>query len=363
MIDAATAELSKDSPENASNLQSLSWGALAVGGIFACSSSGLMVEEFGPKITFVCIAACSLAILIPALLRWLPERQIPKEQSRLDMALLRKHRRVTMLAVSMTLASVSLSVLQVVVEHPHARGVFTVTVAVLIAIGVYVALQNITPLLARTALFIFLQSCLQPGLGEAMFMWLKESPDGPLFSAKVLGWMDCFGNIGLLLGVTLYNKYLTGVSYQRIFLFAQIAMIFSNLLDLILVKRWNLLLGIPDLFFMIGDDTFSAIMGRFFSMPMMVLAAKVCPDNIEATLFALLMALSNLGYAVSSFFGVTLCEVFGVVGDNFDNLPEAVIAKSLFRLLAIPLIFLLVPNLTPLDPIPAADSTATQDDQ
>jgi len=164
----------------------------------------------------------------------------------------------------------------------------------------------------------------------------------------------------LLLGVTLYNKYFTGVSYRRIFLVAQIAMIFSNMFDFVLVKRWNLLLGIPDIVFMVGDDTFTAVMGRFFSMPMFVLAAKVCPDNIEATLFALLMALSNLGSAVSSFFGVTLCEFFGIVGDSFEHLPEAVLTKALFRLLPIPLIFLLVPDLTPLDPIPAAEGTTTE---
>merc|ERR1712014_500868 len=103
-------------------------------------------------------------------------------------------------------------------------------------------------------------------------------------------------------------------------------------------------------------------MGRFFSMPMFVLAAKVCPDNIEATLFALLMALSNFGHALSTFLGVALCEFYGIVDDKFDNLPEAVIAKSLFRILPIPLILLLVPKLTPLDPIPAADMTAPQDD-
>jgi len=214
------------------------------------------------------------------------------------------------------------------------------------------ALRNITPLLAKTALFIFLRECLQPNLGDAFFVWLKDSPEGPQFSATLMGWMDCFGSVGLLLGITLYNKYLTEVSYRNIFLFAQVAMVFSNMSDLVLVKRWNLTLGIPDFIFIAGDDTLATIISRFFTMPLFVLASKVCPDNIEATLFALLMALSNFGSSVSNYFGVTLCEVFGIVGDNFDNMPEAVIAKSLCRLLPIPLIFLLVPNLTPCDSIP-----------
>merc|ERR1719401_267293 len=121
MIDASTAEFSKNSPEHASNLQSLSWGALSIGGIFACSTSGLFIETFGPKGTFVCIAACSLGILVPSILRWLPERRVPKEQTRLDMSLLIKHRGVTMSAAGMTLATLSLSVLQVLVDDPHVQ--------------------------------------------------------------------------------------------------------------------------------------------------------------------------------------------------------------------------------------------------
>jgi len=167
----------------------------------------------------------------------------------------------------------------------------------------------------------------------------------------MLGWIECFGYLGLFGGVIIYNKYLTRVSYRKIFFFAQLAMVFINLFDFVLVKRWNLALGIPDIWFIVGDSALATVIGRFFSMPMFVLAAKVCPDNIEATLFAMLMALSNFGTSVSDFFGVTLCELFGVVGNNYDRLPEAVITKSLCRLLPIPLIFLLVPNITPADPV------------
>jgi folate/biopterin transporter len=353
MIDGTTAELSKKAPEHASDLQSLSWGALSIGGICACSTSGLLIEYVGPQKLFLILCCCSLAIVIPAMLRWLPEQRVAKEDRRLNTSLLFENKWVVLLAALMTLVSVSLSAMNVLVDNPHARGIFTLVAGFAIAIGVYMSLRNISPLLAKTALFIFLRECMQPGLGDAMFIWLKDYPEGPQFSARVMGWMDCFGYVGLLLGVTLYNKYLTHVSYQKIFLIAQVAMVLANMFDLVLVKRWNLLLDIPDIVFIAGDDTFTTIMGRFFSMPMLVLASKVCPDGLEATLFALLMALSNFGAAISQFFGVTLCEVFGIVGDSFDRLPDAVIAKSLFRLVPIPLIFLLVPNLRPCDPVPA----------
>jgi len=356
MIDATTAQLSKSSPESASDLQSLCWGALAIGGLGAAATSGMLVEALGPHHLFLLVSVCPLASVVPGLLRWLPEQRVPRGERRFNPEFLRQHRPITLLALFMTAASVSLSVMQVVTEDARIRGAATLACGALLACFVWRQLRGVTPLLAKTAIFIFLRECMQPSLGDPMFMWMSHYEDGPKFSAKVLGWVDCFGYLGLLLGVTLYNKYLTSVSYRKIFTIAQVALVFSNLSDLILVKRWNRdYLGIPDIVFIMGDDAVTTCMSRFFVMPLFVLASKVCPDNVEATLFALLMALSNFGSSIGTFFGVSLCEAFGIVGDNFDRLPEAVVAKSLFRLLPIPLIFLLVPNLSPNDPIDAEE--------
>jgi len=353
LIDASTAELSKGAPARASDLQSLSWGALSIGGMVACGTKGPLKELLGSKGLFLVLVLCSLSLLVPSLLRVLPERRLPREHYfRPQLVTLTRHSGISALAAFMSALAVSLSVLQVVISDAKIRGAVTLSCGILLAIGLYVVLKRVSPVLARTALFIFLKNCSQPGLGEAMFVWLTKYPGGPRFRPAVLGWIDCFGSVSLLLGVIIYNKYLTTVSYQRIFLMAQLALVLSNVFDYVLVQRWNLAMGIPDVVFMIGDDAFTAVMGRFITMPMMVLASKVCPDNIEATLFAMLMSLANFGGSVSEFFGVTLCEAFGIVNDNFDHLPAAIVTKALTRLLPIPLIFLLVPNLTPSDPVP-----------
>mmetsp|Transcript_120684 Transcript_120684/g.303504 ORF Transcript_120684/g.303504 Transcript_120684/m.303504 type:complete len:639 (-) Transcript_120684:232-2148(-) len=351
IIDASTAELSKVAPERASDLQSLSWGALSVGGLMACALKGPLEEIIGAKKILLGLVVCSAGILVPGLLRWLPEQRLPPGQRwKLNTKVFCQHRGVSLLAAYMSVSAVLLSVMQVVVDDKYARGAITVMSGIVLSIGVYATLRHITPILAKTALFIFLRQCLQPGLGEAMFVWLTKAEEGPKFSPTMLGWIDCFGSFSLLLGITIYNKYLTRVSYRKIFLIAQISTVFSNLFDYVLVMRWNRALGIPDALFIIGDDAFTVVMSRFFSMPLFVLAAKVCPDSLEATLFAMLMSLSNFGSTISEFAGVTLCEAFGV-DKNFDMLPEAIITKSLCRLLPIPLILMLVPNLTPCDPI------------
>jgi len=264
-----------------------------------------------------------------------------------------------MLAVYMSTTAVILAILQIAVDNQVARGIVTIVCAIVLIIGLFTALKGVSKILAKTAIFIFLQAALQPGYGEAHFQWLKNCPWGPKFSVTVLSWVDCFGSLGLLVGVTIYNKYLSEVSYRRIFMGAQLTMVISSFFDLVMVKRWNLAIGIPDIAMLIGDDAFTSTMSRFFAMPMFILAAKVCPENAEATLFAMLMALSNFGNSVAQFIGVSLLEAFGVVNQNYDHYSLAVIVKTCFRFAVIGIIPLLVPDLKPTDPIPLLEEKAS----
>ncbi|CAE7241427.1 unnamed protein product, partial [Symbiodinium pilosum] len=294
-----------------------------------------------------------VCLVVPVMLGWLPEERIPGAGCcRVTLSQFRKHPSVSRVAVVMTLVSSTLSVVQVLVPDKRVRAAVTLLCAVVVGTQSYRSLKQITPYLGRTGLFIFLRQCLRPGLGETMFKWLTDHPGGPQLGAAKLGFVDCFGSLGLLCGICIYNKYMTNWSFRRIFVTAQLAYFFTQLLEVVLVMRWNLVIGIPDFLFLVGDDAFDLMVSRFFFVPMCVLAAKVCPPNLEATLCATLLSLGNFGVAVSGFLGVTICEMWGLVGDNFDNLPYASLAKACMALLPIPFIFVLTPAFTPNDPVP-----------
>lgn len=55
-------------------------------------------------------------------------------------------------------------------------------------------------------------------------------------------------------------------------------------------------------------------------MPILVLAARMCPEGVEATLFATLMSLLNGGGSVGNVLGAALTAALGVTSTNFDNL-------------------------------------------
>lgn len=81
-------------------------------------------------------------------------------------------------------------------------------------------------------------------------------------------------------------------------------------------------------------------------MPVLVLAAKLCPEGMEATLFATLMSISNGGSVLGGLIGAGLTQMFGVTKDSFDNLSTLIILCNLSSLLPLPLLRLL-PQETP----------------
>ena len=120
-------------------------------------------------------------------------------------------------------------------------------------------------------------------------------------------------------------------------------------MDIIIVSRWNQLVGFPDAAMLIGDLTLYPMARRFVMMPMFVLASKVCPDGAEATLYAMLMSLSNFGNTVAIYSGSFLVVLFGVKEDNYNNFVWVIVTKSLCRLLPILFIPFLIPDGSPQD--------------
>lgn len=88
-------------------------------------------------------------------------------------------------------------------------------------------------------------------------------------------------------------------------------------------------------------------------MPVLVLAAQLCPEGVEATLFASLMSVMNAASALGEALGAGLTAMLGVTADNFHNLIWLVLTCNLLALLPLAFIGL----------IPAGEVTAQEDDK
>ncbi|NJN86190.1 MAG: folate/biopterin family MFS transporter, partial [Leptolyngbyaceae cyanobacterium SL_7_1] len=107
---------------------------------------------------------------------------------------------------------------------------------------------------------------------------------------------------------------------------------------LLLVTHANRSLGIDDHWFSLGDSLILTVMGQIAYMPVLVLAARLCPPGVEATLFALLMSVTNLAGLLSYEFGAGLMHWLGVTETNFDRLWLLVLITNLSTLLPLPLL-------------------------
>mmetsp|Transcript_33055 Transcript_33055/g.32184 ORF Transcript_33055/g.32184 Transcript_33055/m.32184 type:complete len:85 (-) Transcript_33055:155-409(-) len=75
-------------------------------------------------------------------------------------------------------------------------------------------------------------------------------------------------------------------------------------------------------------------------MPLMVLACKMCPKRAEASFYAMVMAIINLGYLVSYQLGGLLTFALGITSTVFFNLWILIVIAVVFPLLT--LFFLLI---------------------
>jgi len=132
--------------------------------------------------------------------------------------------------------------------------------------------------------------------------------------------------------------YLCQVSIQKILLWTTIASAPLGLIQLLLISHLNRTLGIPDGAFLFGDDVVLAVLGEFAFLPILVLAAKICPPGVEAVLFATLMSVFNGASTVGTEVGALLTKYLGITESNFDNLSLLTVICSLSSLY--PLVFI-----------------------
>lgn len=157
---------------------------------------------------------------------------------------------------------------------------------------------------------------------------------------EIIGYIMAIGSVGSLLGAILYQYGLKDYPFRDLLFWAQILSCLSGMLDLALVLRWNLRVGVPDYVFVVVDASVTQLIGRLKWMPLLVLSSKMCPPGIEGTFFALLMSIDNAGVLTSSWLGGLLLHVLKVTRTEFDNMWVAILIRNLLRIAPLFLLFL-----------------------
>ncbi|XP_010265508.1 PREDICTED: probable folate-biopterin transporter 2 isoform X2 [Nelumbo nucifera] len=214
----------------------------------------------------------------------------------------------------------------------------------------------------RPCAYMYLSLALSLNILEGMFYWYTDAKAGPSFSQEIVGSIFSVGSVGSLLGVLLYQNILKDYQFRDMLFWTQLLYGVSGMLDLMLVLRLNLKLGVPDYFFAVIDECVSQMIGRLKWMPLLVLSSKLCPPGIEGTFFALLMSIDNVGILTSSSGGGLLLHILKVTRVHFDNLWLAILIRNIMRILPLSFLFL-VPRSDPTSSILPAEMLTTIESQ
>ncbi|MEG3895817.1 MULTISPECIES: folate/biopterin family MFS transporter [unclassified Microcoleus] len=274
----------KESVTDAGSLQSLSWGASALGGLITAYLSGFLLQHFSTHTIFLITASFPLIVSATA---WLITEEKTNKITDFE-------------SVKDQLKKLRQAVTQKSIWLPTA--------------------------------FLFLLQAT-PSSDSAFFFFTTNELG---FQPEFLGRVRLVTSIAALLGVWLFQRFLKTVPFRVIFGWSTVMATVLGMTTLLLVTHANRALGIDDRWFSIGDSLILTVIGQIAYMPVLILSARLCPPGVEATLFALLMSIINLAGLLSHEGGALLTHLLGITDRNFDNLWLLVVITNLSTLLPLP---------------------------
>ncbi len=289
IVDSLIVERARnESLSKSGSLQSLCWGASALGGLLTAYFSGVLLEHFTTRTVFEIAAVFPLIV---SMMAWLIAEEPITQTNGEGKLLVQSQMRELWQAMS-----------QKVIWLP--------------------------------TLFLFIWQCTPTA--DSAFFYFSTNELG--FTPEFLGRVRLVTSLAALLGVWLFQRFLKTIPFRQIFVWTTILSSLLGLTTLLLVTHTNRALGMDDHWFALGDSLILTVMGQLTFMPVLVLAARLCPPGIEATLFATLMSVLNLSSLVSKEGGALLTYVLGVTDTNFDKLWLLILIANLGSML--PLIFI-----------------------
>jgi MFS family permease len=159
------------------------------------------------------------------------------------------------------------------------------------------------------------------------------------FDEIMIGRLFFFAAVASVVGVALYKKWLSKYGFKCIMFSSTTILAILGLIAIALTQRWNTAIGIPDSIFCLTASSMVTALSEINTMPLLILAANLCPKNIEGMTYALLMSVINLGGFLSLQMGSVLTSWLGITSTKFDNLWLLILLGNLFSLLPLPLLF------------------------
>ncbi|RNF07419.1 putative folate/pteridine transporter [Trypanosoma conorhini] len=217
------------------------------------------------------------------------------------------------------------------------------------------------PVIAKVNLYIFVHITpyLQlPAALRSLYVATPDCiPDGPhfnLFFDDTIG--SLIGNVAGIVGTALFAHVFSKRGYRFTPILTMGVQILGSIFDIIIVRRWNVQVGIGDhVMYILGDQVVYELCHMLSWMPCILLVLRVCPYGVEGVMYALLGGFGNLGQALSNNLGSILMQYAYPIQTkapcDFSNAPMLLmllllllLGEFVVALVSLVVVFVLVPN-------------------
>jgi len=354
----------RDKPDQGPSLISFIWGGIGIGKLVCISIVGILMEKVGNRAPYLIAApAAAFTLLITFL-------NLPEETSRRGRCCKKlggSEMPLAIVGLVIGLGALSLALLSVFGGDLHTK-VICAGILACVALGLVSA--ALTPIVAKVNAFFFIQSICSFSISGASFYFFTDGPeaypDGPhlskVFYSSAIGFVS---TVFSLVGMLVYNKWMQHWRYPFILMMGSLMSCACSLVSCIVFTRLNVRLGISDKFFVLASDAIQMVVMEIAWLPNMLLMSQLCPKGCEATMFALLAGMGNLGANLGNYFGAFLLQMLsvqptGAAGDEkqFENLWVAAVVSAIAPCIPLVLVFQLIPNISQKDPIKGLTSSS-----
>jgi len=368
LSEAKYAEKMQRSPTKGSSLLTYVWFGMNVAGFVATITSGTLIHQMGPKVLFVVAAVPAAFAIYPVMMGYMEETKLTPEELAENRARYLQQKEACGLCVLMLISSIAVMVCGLISRDP----VINCVVAVAVGMAMLVCFSLVlSPVIAKFNAFSLIQTALSLSTGGASFYFYTDTPEqypeGPHFSDffynSVLG---TAGTVFSLIGIFTYQRYMSNWKYRNLLIVTNITLSAFSALDIMMYARLNKKIGVPDHALVFGLSCIETVIAQWQWMPQVVILSYLCPKGMEATMYALLAGCHNMGGLIAGSCGALLLSYLGVkpkgeVGESaqFDNLWVAAALSTVLPLLAILILYWLIPDARQNEKIIDASDDAT----
>lgn len=327
----------------ATTIVSTVWWFMTAGAVVGTIITGVLAtSQSAPYIPFAITAVFCAQNAIPLMAGSLDRRNINATPAAAVSGIVTACIAVSAAAIAMSVANLFASV-----------DVQLCVCLLAVASAVGISMKVLPKDMAACNVYMCLANALYLGFPGAIDYWYTAPHTcvhgGPAFSMSYYILVSgLVGSACSAIGVLLYKRYFAGWAYRRVFQFTTILRCAGACVDIIMLNRWNIAVGIPDkVMYLCGNAMLRPVIMALDSMPMVTLTAQLCPEGSENTVYALLASFQNFGAGAANIVGMALSTYAGVtLGGgarcSYDNLSEIVtVGNMLLPLLAVPLTHIL----------------------